>query len=372
MGKYNLVDFAAQYQPGFRNNVVPIHEIPGLMKKYKHFECYSTFFQYSQDILRYMKENIVSGHPSVSGYEGKICTTFFPMDIDSPHLDLASEVTRKTVSFLTEKWCVQKEGLLVYFSGYKGFHIMLDIRIFGKVMPSKYLHLIFSKMRHNLIKQLKLDDISAFDMTIKDKVRLLRLPNTINKKSHLYKIQILLEDFNRLAPKDVLSLARTPRQLRYVDETGLISNVKFIEDNPYAVKCYKNARYLVRRSIRKEFEYHFSLKDDDPEKVLCPAMVNIWNSHINAGYRNNCAIRLASQFRLSGFSKEKTEGLLLLWNKKNRIGLGKEELSRIVHSAYSHRFPYRYGFRDEIIRKFCPFKNLDDCECYQKFSVQGK
>jgi len=31
------------------------------------------------------------------------------------------------VSFLTDKWGIQKEGLLVYFSGYKGFHIMLDI-----------------------------------------------------------------------------------------------------------------------------------------------------------------------------------------------------------------------------------------------------
>jgi hypothetical protein len=372
MGKYNLVDFAAQYQPGFRNNVVPIYEIPGLVQKYKHFECYSTFFQYSQDILEHMKENIVSGHPSVSGYEGKIRTSYFPMDIDSPHLDLAFEAARKMVSFLTETWVVRKEGLLVYFSGYKGFHIMLDIRIFGKVMPSKYLHLIFSKIRYNLIKQLKIDDISTFDMTIKDRVRLLRLPNTINKKTHLYKIQILLEDFKRLAPRDVLSLAKTSHHLRYVDETGLISNVRFVEENPYAVKCFKNARYHVRKSIRKEFDYHFSLKDDEPEKVLCPAMLNIWKSYIAVGYRNNCSIRLASQFRISGFSKEKTEEFLLLWNKRNRIGLSKEEVRRTVHSAYARKFPYRYGFRDVIIRRFCPFKNLDDCECYKKFSVKSR
>ncbi|MFQ5964022.1 MAG: primase C-terminal domain-containing protein [Candidatus Scalinduaceae bacterium] len=367
MGKFNLVDFAAQYQRGFRNNVVHIYEVPELMKRYKYFECYSTFFLYSHDILKYMRENIVGGHPSISGYEGKIGATYFPMDIDSPDLNLALEVTKKMVSFLTEKWGIQKEALLVYFSGHKGFHIMLDIRVFGRVRPSKYLHLIFSRMRHNLVKQLKIVDVSAFDMTIKDRVRLLRLPNTINKKSRLYKVQIILEDINHLSLTDILSFARTPRPLSYVDETGIISNVRLIKENPYAVKCYKNAKYLVRRSIRKEFEYRFTLRDDDPEKVLCPAMVNIWKSHIDVGYRNNCAIRLASQFRLSGFSKEKTEELILSWNKRNRIGLYKEEVRRTVHSAYVHRFPYRYGFRDEIIRRFCPFKNINDCECYQRF-----
>lgn len=122
----------------------PFYKIPALMQKYNHFECYSTFFHYLQDILRYMKENIVSNCPSVSGY--------------------------------------------------KGFHIMLDIRIFGKVMPSKYLHVVFSKLRYNLIKQLKLDDVSAFDMTIRDRVR-------------------------------------------------------FIEENNYAIKYFKSVQYLVRRSM---------------------------------------------------------------------------------------------------------------------------
>ena len=371
MGKYNLVDFAAQYQLGFRNNVVPVNEVTELMERYKHFECYSTFFLYSQDILRYMKGNMVSGHPSVSGYEGKIAAAYFPMDIDSPDLDLAFDVTRKMVSFLTNKWGVQREALLVYFSGHKGFHIMLDMRVFGKIRPSKYLHLIFSKIRRNLVKQLKLDDFSPFDMTIKDRVRLLRLPNTVNKKSRLYKIQILLEDIDRFSATDVLSLAKTPQKLHYVDETGIIPKVR-VEGNPYAVKCYKSARYIVRRSIKKEFEYSFSLKDEDPEKVLCPAMLNIWNSHVEFGDRNNCVIRLASQFRLSGLSKEKTKELMLLWNKRNRIGLSKEELKRTVHSAYAHRFPYRYGFRDEIIRRFCPFEDINDCECYQKFNEQNK
>ncbi|ODS33393.1 MAG: hypothetical protein SCARUB_01502 [Candidatus Scalindua rubra] len=171
MGKFNLVDFAAQYQPGFRNNVVPIGEVPEFMQKYKHFECYSTFFIYSQDILRYIEENIVNGHPSVSGYDGKIDATYFPIDIDSPHLDLAFEVTNKMLNFLTEKRSIQKEAVLVYFSGHKGFHVMLDMRIFGKIRPSKYLHLFFSKMRRNLIKQIKLDDASPFDMTIKDRVK---------------------------------------------------------------------------------------------------------------------------------------------------------------------------------------------------------
>jgi hypothetical protein len=57
---------------------------------------------------------------------------------------------------------------------------------------------------------------------------------------------------------------------------------------------------------------------------------------------------------------------------RKEIGLSKEELKRTVQSAYEHRFFYKYGFRDEIIRSFCPYKYLDDCECYKKYIAKSK
>ena len=54
MGRYGLVDFAAHYQKGFRNHVVPISDVPALLEKFKYFGCYSSYFFYSDQLLTYM------------------------------------------------------------------------------------------------------------------------------------------------------------------------------------------------------------------------------------------------------------------------------------------------------------------------------
>jgi hypothetical protein len=74
MGKFNLVDFAAQYQKGFRNHIVPIGEVPALVKSFKRYGCYATYSFYSDEVL------------------------FLPIDLDHPDLAPALEAAiRNTV-----------------------------------------------------------------------------------------------------------------------------------------------------------------------------------------------------------------------------------------------------------------------------------
>jgi hypothetical protein len=87
----------------------------------------------------------------------------------------------------------------------------------------------------------------------------------------------------------------------------------------------------------------------------------IWQSHVDPGYRNNCAIRLASEFRLLGLAAEETSDKLLEWNLRNNIALPVDELMNVVRSAYQHRFPYRYSCRDAILRRFCSLPNYEAC-----------
>jgi hypothetical protein len=70
---------------------------------------------------------------------------------------------------------------------------------------------------------------------------------------------------------------------------------------------------------------------------------------------------LASELRLLGLSAEETESKLFEWNERNKIELADDELRSVVRSAYQHRFPYRYGCRDEILRKFCPLPDEKSC-----------
>lgn len=93
----------------------------------------------------------------------------------------------------------------------------------------------------------------------------------------------------------------------------------------------------------------------------------MWEARIPPGNRNNVAIRLASAFRLAGYSEEQTHTLLFGWNRRRRIDLPERELGGVVGSAYARPYPYSYGCHDEIIRSYCPYVNrLSECTDYRE------
>lgn len=364
--EYNLVDFAARYQKGFRNNVVPIRKVPELLQRYKCFECYTTFFLYDRQILEHMKRNVRNGRGSVAGYRGKVWAPFFVMDIDSESLKEALEVSRQIVTYFLKRWDISQESLLVYFSGSAGFHIVLDTRIFGKIEPSENLDLVFAETRMQIARRAKVKKREAVDCTIKDKLRLFRLVNTINAKSGLYKVQLTLEELFESDIEDIRYKARKPQPIYFTDATALVSTENNVGGSEEAKDIFQYALRQIknRKSTRVKIDY--SLKDtEDPSKVLCKAREKIWNSHVRKGSRNNVAVRLIAQFRLSGFSKEKALKLIVSWNEKNCVDLPLEELLKSVESVYGST--YSYGCNDEILKKFCPFRDRSKCKDYRSF-----
>lgn len=111
----------------------------------------------------------------------------------------------------------------IYFSGAKGFHLMLDTRVFGKILPSKNLPLVFDSLRRHLALEIPEPFRDTVDLAIKDRMRPLRLPNTIHEKSKLYKISVSLDELRRLSPAEIREVAQTDRALALTDETGFLS-----------------------------------------------------------------------------------------------------------------------------------------------------
>ena len=367
MRKFHLVDFAAHYQKGFRNHIVSLTEVPALVASFDHYGCYATYFFYSDEVLTYM-----SAQPTIAGYEGKVWAPFFPIDLDHPDLSVALEAARFLSTFFIKQWQVDPNAIQLYFSGAKGFHLMLDTRVFGKVIPFKNLPLIFDSIRRHLAQELPEPLRETVDLSIKDRVRLLRLPNTIHEKTRLYKFIVSLDELHRLEPEQIRERARAARPLTMTDETGFLSRAE-ITENPQAAQFFQRIGRQLKRFTRKPFSYRFRRPADLGEiHFPCAGIGGIWESHIEAGSRNNCAIRLASELRLLGLNEDEANEKMLEWNNKNRIELPSDELRNVVRSAYQHRFPYRYSCHDDLLRRFCPLPDYDSCREYISSSTEPR
>jgi hypothetical protein len=371
MRRFSLVDFAAHYQKGFRNHIVSIDEVLALVESFKRYGCYATYFFYSDELLTYMSAQAKESAPTIAGYEGKVWAPSLPIDLDHPDLLPALEAARHLTAFFLERWQIDPNAIQIYFSGAKGFHLMLDTRLFGKILPSKNLPLIFDSLRRHLALEVPEPFRDTVDLAIKDRVRLLRLPNTIHEKSKLYKVSLSLEELRRLSPAEIRECARSPRPMRLTDETGFLPYAD-VKENPAAGQLFKHVRRQLKKLTRKPFAYRFRRPADLTQLTFpCAALQTIWESHIEPGYRNNCAIRLASELRLLGLSEEEANDKLFEWNERNGIELPADELRNVARSAYQHRFPYRYSCRDDIRRRFCPLPNYQSCRKFVSDRVES-
>lgn len=361
MGRYRLVDFAAHYQKGFRNHVVAVAEVPALARSFKFFGCYTSYFFFSDELLTYLSAQAAPA-PSVAGYQGKVWAPYLPLDLDHAELTPALEAARLLSHFFLEVWRIDPNGLQIYFSGAKGFHFMLDTRLFGKLAPARSWPMVFDALRRHLAQRLPEGLREVVDLSIKDRMRLWRLPNTVHEKSRLYKIIVTPAELAALDGDGLRALAAKPRPLSATDETGLLSRLAVMENRP-AGALLRRVQRQFKSLTAKPFAYKFSRPADLSHiEFPCAGAQAIWETHIEPGQRNNCAIRLASELRLLGLGAVECENKLLEWNEKNRIELASGEIASVVHSAYQHRFPYRYGCHDALLRRYCPLPDERACQ----------
>ena len=264
---------------------------------------------------------------------------------------------------LLDRWRIDSR-LQIDFSGAKGFHFMLDTRLFGKMAPARNWPMLFDALRRHIAQQLPERLRNVIDLSIKDRMRLLRLPNTIHEKSQLFKIILAPADLRKLDADEIRQRASRAIALSVTDETGLMSQVAVAENRP-AGELLRRVHRQFKKLTHHSFDYRFRRPTDltDPQ-LPCAGAQAIWQRHIEPGQRNNCAIRLASELRLIGISAEECETKLRAWNEKNRIELPLDEIVSVVRSAYLHHFPYRYSCHDALLRRYCPLNDERECQAF--------
>lgn len=365
--RFRLVDFAAARQPHFRNHVVSIEQVPALVRRFGPEDCFCSVFFFPADVLLYLEEHRVAGRPSLAGYDGAVWAAFLPLDIDGEESEAgatqALAMTRAAVDVLASRWRIPEEALHVYFSGAKGFHLLIDTRVFGRVPPALDLHRVFSYVRLAVAEALPSFEHARFDLSIGDKVRLLRLANTRHSRTRLFKVPLALAEVRSLGVDEIRNLATAPRPLARTAYSGLLPREK-VSTSSEAMRLFAAARRRAR--LRRTHPYRFPEPPRSWSEALCPARQAMAESDIPVGLRNNAAIRLASALRRAGYTEEFVADFLERWNARLTHPLPEREVHAVVRSAYARPFPYNYGCHDEVIRLFCPYRDsLLACEYYR-------
>jgi len=183
-------------------------------------EAYHTYFNHSEEIIKYFEQN-----NSLAGYKGIVAADYLLIDIDCDKmLEKALDLTRLIVRSIESRY--NTKDCNVYFSGNKGFHIVLPSYLFGEFAPDYALPAIHKEIAKEIIKpftkdieeiEKELADLhkqkskTVFDLSIYKVGQLIRVANSINNKSGLFKIPLTHDELYKLDMEEIKRLAAQPR-----------------------------------------------------------------------------------------------------------------------------------------------------------------
>lgn len=201
-------------------------------------EAYLSAFQFGDDF-----RTLLDSTGSCRGFEGVCWSPWLWFDIDRADLDAAHRDACRLAGLLVERYRLDEDALLMFFSGSKGFHVGLPTALWGPE-PSPDFHRVCRRLAEALGVAVGI----VIDSGVYDRVRAFRAPNSRHPKTGLFKRRFTLDELTGLALDAVLKLASKPEAFEVSARPEISERAK--TDWQEAQQAVERARQAnARRSI---------------------------------------------------------------------------------------------------------------------------
>ena len=309
-------------------------ELGGIKNKYFRRNYYIPIDDtFDDEVINFLEEtNNTDMYYSIYTYQNEDienCPLYAPLYFDLD-LEIESEadfrkIVRDTllvVSYLEEEFKIPEDMIQIYFSGSKGFHVIVEPEILG-IEPSPDLNIQFKTVAQEVSK---ITIYNTIDTKIYDRRRLFRFPNSINGKTSLYKVPITMNDLRKMDYEKIQEYASEPKEIE-------LAEPEFVES---AQKKLKKILLVDKlRNSRRRNKNKSKVGISSERRELLPCVKAILKSGIGKGARNNTSVALASSMLQSGIPQDEIIDELLVWNEMNDPPLPESEVLTTVRSAYS-------------------------------------
>jgi hypothetical protein len=274
---------------------------------------------------------------------------YFDVDAEGD-LDKALLWARTLVEFFVAQLGLPESAVRVWFSGSKGAHVLVDPGALG-IEPSATLTADMKAVALELVRHLAAQ--GAGDITIDRAVyslpRMLRLPDQVNLKSGLFKIELRHHELFQMTADQITNLARHPR--------GSLWSADDLPKGPVPAAVQWWAKALARAREPREFRIRTAevaglkvrpdgyVVDELATSDMPPCIAGVVQAVVSPGTRNRVELQLACWAKGAKMPFDQALALLTSWTTANRPELSAEnakaKAESIVRSVYGNA---SYGF----------------------------
>lgn len=313
-------------------------------------DVHKSIFRYDKKIREYARKQ---GN-TTKNYRGQAYADYLPIEIDGDTLEESGKVAQEVLSVVHEQLEITREAYSLYYSGNRGYHILLPVTLFGEVEPTSKFHEYLSDLAISMLEDTDLvgyqDEHNAWrsssvDLGVFAPQHMLRIPNTVHESSGLFKAPIVPDMLSR--PKEVRDRAGEPRPIvrpepeksKKAEKIGQLarerlqndeakSNAKSGSFNPEEV-----AKQAMNRGAFGPGSGRYAAQHQQYLDILEAGMVD---GELRGGQtgRRKALLKLVGHFKYMGFPKDEATAILELWNKCNEEPLDDQRFYETIRYSY--------------------------------------
>lgn len=246
---------------------------------------YVSPYIYPEDALEYWEQN----GQSIKGYNGAAYTTTLYWD-----LDCKTDFNKARVAAIALYDYLNGLGLdggvEFYFSGNKGFHVLLHT-------SDRFTKEEVSAICYNVAKETAIPN-EVFDTSVYNITRIFRVENTRHQDSGLYKIQMHLHELEQLSDQEIRDLAKIPR----------IFKKAYKEVDPKVLKEMYKAKLSNVTNVATLQTASLQPSKEESNLITPPGerecIHSLEEGQFGAGERHSAIIRLAAYYKGREYSKD--------------------------------------------------------------------
>ncbi len=190
-------------------------------------ECYLSHFMFPDAFRVHLATT-----GSTAGYTGPTWLQWLVFDIDVEG-DILEALTqaRRLAAWLVDRFQSEPDDLMFFYSGSKGFHVLIPSSLWGGTPAAN-----FHEYARRFAETLAINADVKIDSGVYARVNLLRAPNSKNRKTARFKVQLRYDELLNLKPEAIFEIAAEPRE-------GWIP--KPVGENSEAADCWREIVKLV-------------------------------------------------------------------------------------------------------------------------------
>lgn len=272
-----------------------------------------------------------------------LISLYFDLDHNSD-TNVARVDAIKLYDFLVKDMFVPESEIQVYFSGKKGFHVLVDFRSLGIKMRSDW-HLVYKRFAKDIMRMCS---IRSLDLSVYSRRRVLRLPDSKHTDTGLFKVEITRSELEN-GMEYIMDAAKAPR--------GAMTISSHVPDACQYIRLVLD-EYVNQLEVEKLHEETTAPEliaeviRQNPSPPVCISDLlarHIWKE----GDRNHATMCLASYYRCAGVPIPEAIEEICKWASdipKNLTSTHGRHLwlntKSVVETVYA--MPDKYSFK-------CPF-----------------